>query len=106
MSSVLHLCNLSEPVLLVVALWALLKSKECRRFPALVVYFVLRAASYVLLFCLLHIRAVVNVPNATAYEWYFVAYWTTYIVAAVSVFFVIQELFKYAMEPLPGLKRL
>jgi hypothetical protein len=106
MSSVLHLFYFAEPVLMAAVLCVLLRSKDRRRFPALVAYFVLRLTSFLLFEGLLHIRSVVSMSEKTAYEMYFYAYWISYVVGAIAVFFVIQELFKAALEPLPGLMRL
>ena len=96
----------AEPVLMVVALFALWRSNEWRRFRALSAYFVLRLVSFVVLQGLLHLRQFVHVSRAIGYSCYFYGYWLLYIAGAIAVFFVILELFKSALEPLPGLKRL
>jgi hypothetical protein len=94
----------AEPLLLAVALIALLRSREQRRFPALLAYVALRLGSSVVLHFLLQIHRFVTIDNATAYALYFYTYWASYIAGAAIVFLVIQELFKSAMEPFPGLK--
>src|SRR6202161_86915 len=94
----------AEPLLLAVALIALLRSREQRRFPALFGYVALRLGSSVVLPLLLQIPRFVTIDNATAYALYFYTYWASYIAGAVIVFLVIQELFRIAMEPFPGLK--
>jgi hypothetical protein len=106
MSSVLHDFSIAELLLMSVVLYAFVRSKERRRFPALFLYFTLRLTSFVLLEVMMHVRSVMKISALTEYEWYFFTYWVTYIVCAIAVFFVIQELFNSAMKPLPGLMRL
>jgi hypothetical protein len=96
----------AEPLLMAIALIALLCARERKRFPALVTYFVLRLTSFVALACLLRVHLFVHVSGLTIYGWYFYIYWSLYMAGAIAIFFVIQELFNYALEPLPGLKRL
>ncbi len=94
----------AEPILMAVAMIALLRSREQRRFPALFAYFALRLGSSVALHVLLQVRHFVNVDQATAYSWYFYTYWLSYVAGAIVVFMVIQELFRCSMDPFPGLK--
>jgi hypothetical protein len=94
----------AEPLFMVVAMIALLRSREQRRFPALFAYVALRLGSSVLLHLLLQMHWVVAINPATAYTWYFYAYWLSYVAGAVVVFLVIQEMFQSSMEPFPGLK--
>src|ERR1700723_656480 len=94
----------AEPLLMVIAMIALLRSREQRRFPALFAYVSLRLASSVVLHLLLQVHRVIAVSEKTAYAWYFYTYWLTYVAGAVVVFLVIQELFQFSMDPFPGLK--
>jgi hypothetical protein len=94
----------AEPLLMVAAMIALLRSREQRRFPALFAYVGLRLGSSVVLHLLLQVRRVVAIDAATAYAWYFYSYWLSYVAGAVVVFLVIQEMFKSSMDPFPGLK--
>jgi hypothetical protein len=94
----------AEPLLMVLALVALLRSHEQRRFPALFAYIGLRLGSSVLLHLLLQMQRVLAVDAATAYAWYFYTYWVSYVAGAVVVFLVIQEMFQSSMAPFPGLK--
>jgi hypothetical protein len=94
----------AEPLLMVVAMIALLRSREHRRFPALFAYVALRLGSSVALHFLLQVRRFVPVSVATAYSLYFYTYWLSYVAGAVVVFLVIQEMFRSSMEPFPGLK--
>ena len=93
-----------EPLFMIVALVALLRSREQRRFPALFAYVGLRLGSSVLLHLLLQLHRVVTINPVTAYNLYFYAYWVSYVAGAVVVFMVIQEMFQSSMEPFPGLK--
>ena len=94
----------AEPFLMVLAMIALLRSREQRRFPALFAYVSLRLGSSVVLYLLLQVHRVIAISEKTAYAWYFYTYWLTYVAGAVVVFLVIQEMFKLSMDPFPGLK--
>jgi hypothetical protein len=94
----------AEPVLMLITMMALLRSREQRRFPALFAYVSLRLGSSVLLHFLLQIHRVMTVSERAAYAWYFYTYWVTYVAGAVIVFMVIQEMFQASMDPFPGLK--
>jgi hypothetical protein len=94
----------AEPILMLVAMMALLRSREHRRFPALFAYVSVRLASSVVLYLLLQLRRFPEVNQRAAYTWYFSTYWLSYIACAIIVFLVLQELFRSSMEPFPGLK--
>src|SRR5271168_4061245 len=94
----------AEPLLMVAAMVALLRSREQRRFPALFAYVSLRLGSSAILHFLLQIRRFVPISAEAAYAWYFYTYWLSYIAGAVVVFLVIQEMFQSSMDPFPGLK--
>jgi hypothetical protein len=94
----------AEPVVALIAMIALLKSRGQRRFPALFAYVSLRLASSLLLHFLLQIHRVVNISDKAAYACYFYTYWVTYVAGAAVVFLVIQEMFRASMDPFPGLK--
>jgi hypothetical protein len=98
-----------EPMLLVVAIILFFKSGSARRLPALATYLVVRFVS------LAYLETVYNLGNlgggiqdtsSVCYRAYFYGYWITYIAITVSIFFVVQEVFKRVMEPIPGLRRL
>jgi hypothetical protein len=91
----------AEPLLMVIAMIALLRSRDHRRFPALFAYVSVRLASSVMLHLLLQVR---RVTGHTAYSLYFYTYWLSYVAGAIVVFMVIQELFQTSMDPFPGLK--
>ena len=94
----------AEPLFMVVAMIALLRSREQRRFPALFAYVSLRLGSSVVLYILLQVHRLIAISEKTAYAWYFYTYWLSYVAGAVVVFLVIQEMFKSSMDPFPGLK--
>jgi hypothetical protein len=94
----------AEPVFMVIAMIALLRSREQRRFPALFAYVALRLGSSMVLHFLLQLPRFIAIDAKAAYAWYFYGYWLSYVAGAVVVFLVIQEMFKSAMEPFPGLK--
>ncbi len=94
----------AEPLLMVVAMIALLRSRDHRRFPALFAYVSVRLASSVMLHVLLQVRRVTGIADHTAYSMYFYTYWLSYVAGAIVVFMVIQELFQSSMDPFPGLK--
>ncbi|MGC2400886.1 MAG: hypothetical protein WA510_13930 [Acidobacteriaceae bacterium] len=94
----------AEPVLMLITMMALLRSRGQRRFPALFAYVSLRLGSSLLLHLLLQIHRVMTVSERVAYAWYFYTYWVSYVAGAVIVFLVIQEMFQASMDPFPGLK--
>ena len=94
----------AEPLLMVVAMVALLRSREHRRFPALFAYVSVRLTSSVILHLLLQAHRFVNVTEKAIYSCYFYTYWCSYVAGAILVLLVIQELFQSSMDPFPGLK--
>ena len=103
-SVALTILYVAEPLLMILAMVALLRSREQRRFPALFAYISLRLGSSAVLHLLPQIHRVIPVGAKTAYAWYFYTYWLSYIAGAVIVFMVIQEMFQSSMDPFPGLK--
>ncbi|HEX4308457.1 MAG TPA: hypothetical protein VHZ25_00450 [Acidobacteriaceae bacterium] len=96
-----------EPVLVVLAAFCFFKSKSARRLPAMATFLVVRLVSLAYLQIIFYIDpSVLTTTHTGAYEAYFYGYWVTYIAITVSVFFVVQEVFKRVMEPVPGLRRL
>jgi hypothetical protein len=89
---------------MVLAMVALLRSREQRRFPAFYAYIALRLGSSLCLYLLLQLHRLSGISEKTAFTWYFYAYWASYVAGAIAVFLVIQELFRSSMEPFPGLK--
>ncbi|HEX4008166.1 MAG TPA: hypothetical protein VHX60_18475 [Acidobacteriaceae bacterium] len=94
-----------EPVLLLIAAVAFLRSGSARRFPALATYFAVRGAFVLGLDAVLWNNQV-PVYGSPRYIAYFWGFWLQYLVCAIVIFFVVQEIFKRVMEPVPGLRRL
>lgn len=94
-----------EPLLLILAAIAFFRSGSARRFPAVATFFVLRGTSWLLLDWVL-CRDGVPQCGTLRYTAYFYSYWVSYAACAVAIFFVVQEVFKRVMEPVPGLRRL
>lgn len=96
-----------EPVLLLLALVAFIKSGSARRYAALATYFGIRLVSLGIQQLVFRLGGGAAMHCGTPwYVAYFYTYWASYIVCAVAVFFVLQETFRKAMEPVPGLRRL
>lgn len=96
----------AEPVILIVALLVLWRSKEVKRFPALLVYLLTRLVSDMAMTFLLLAHSVFDVPQKFAYACYFWTFWASYIVGSIAVFFVLFELFQKAMDPLPAVRKM
>jgi hypothetical protein len=106
MSDLLEILFKLEPVFLILAAAAFFKSKSARRLPALATYFVVHLASLVYLEVVYHWGGSAPVLPSPRYTAYFYGYWLSYVASAISIFFVVQEVFKRVMEPVPGLRRL
>jgi len=106
MSNLFEILFKLEPLFLVLAATAFFKSKSAQRLPALATYLVVRLASLVYLEVVYHWGGTAPVIPSARYSAYFYGYWLAYVASAVSIFFVVQEVFKRVMEPVPGLRRL
>jgi len=96
-----------EPVLLPLMAFAFFRSGAARRLPAMATYLVVRMVSFAVLVSLLYSGSRSSYFCHTSfYTAYFYGYWLAYVASAVAIFFVIQEIFKRVMEPVPGLRRL
>jgi hypothetical protein len=78
-----------------------------RRFPAMGAYLGLRVASVLVLSVLFlgetgRLTASLPFERACA-QYYFFAYWTNYILAAVLLYFICMEVFQSALSAVPGL---
>jgi len=98
-----------EPVFLLLAAFAFFRSGSARRLPAMATYFVVRVVHVAYLAAVLagwdHSQSG-SFCHTGRYTAYFYGYWIGYVATAIAIFFVIQEVFKRAMEPVPGLRRL
>ncbi len=96
-----------EPAFLLIATIAFFRSGATRRLPALATYFGVRATQTLFFEVVLHVWGDgMPVCNTVRYNVYFYGYWISYLASAISIFFVVQEVFKRVMEPVPGLRRL
>jgi hypothetical protein len=95
-----------EPVLVVLAAFSFFRSKSAHRLPAVATYLVVRLASLAYLEVVYNLGGAMTTTSSARYEAYFYGFWVTYVAITVSVFFVVQEVFKRVMEPVPGLRRL
>ncbi len=95
----------AEPLFVLLAAIAFFKSGSARRLPALATYFVVRASSLVFLEAVYYIGGPIQ-GHTFRYTAYFYGYWISYVAAAVAIFFVVQEVFRQVLEPVPGLRRL
>ncbi len=102
----LHLLVDIEPWLNLIALLAILKAGLSRRFPAMTFYLGFRCITDAGLFFILNENRFFAVSANTQTLTYIYAYWTFYSIGAIAIFFVLQEVFKAVMEPVPGLQRL
>ena len=106
MSEVLRVCYWVEPLIALVALCSLLRSKDYKRFPALLCFLGLHVFTCIALTLMWNAPEFFGVSGPTAYSLYFFTYWTTFSLSAILILFAVCELFQIAMEPLPGLRRL
>jgi hypothetical protein len=95
-----------EPVLLILAIFLFFRSGSVRRMPALATYFVVRLISLAYFEVVYNLGGPMNDTNSLRYCAYFYGYWISYVAISVAIFFVVQEVFKRVMEPVPGLRRL
>jgi hypothetical protein len=105
-SVIVHSMVYVEPILDVVVLMALLRAGLSRRFPAMTSYLALRAFTEGFLFFVLEEGHFLPISTRTQTLTYIYSYWILYALGAVAIFFVLQEVFKAVMEPVPGLQRL
>lgn len=105
-NSLLHGLVNAEPWLSLIALMAILKAGMSKRFPAMTFYLGLRCLTDAGLYFILNEHHFFTVSVRTQTLTYIYAYWICYLFGAVAIFFVLQEIFKAVMEPVPGLQRL
>lgn len=103
--STVNALAIAEPFLTLLALVVFYRAKENLRFPALRNFLVFRLTSTVVL-AALYSAPGLGVDRRAAYVAYFNIYWISYLAGAILIFFVIQEMFKHVLSPLPGISRL
>ncbi len=96
-----------EPVILLLAAFSFFRSGASRRLPAMATYLIVRLVDVAYLSIVLYgWNRSTYFCHTSRYTAYFYGYWIGYIATAVAIYFVVQEIFKRAMEPVPGLRRL
>ncbi len=94
-----------EPILLGVALWALVRSNASSKFPAFCTYLSCRLLDYAALTLLLHAVRLNAGDKHFLYAVYYYVYWAGYLAGALLAFLAIQEVFRILLKPFPGLSR-
>lgn len=102
----LHLLVDIEPWLNLVAFLAILKMGLSKRFPSMTFYLGLRSITDASLYFILKEHHFISVSVRTQTLTYIYAYWISYLLGAIAIYFVLQEVFKAVMDPVPGLQRL
>jgi hypothetical protein len=93
-----------EPLFLLIAAAVFVRSGCARKFPALSAYFVIRGIMCLFLEGLLWNGMPPN--GSVRYLTFYFSFYVNYLIISITIFFVIQEVFKKVMEPVPGLRRL
>jgi hypothetical protein len=93
-------------VLLGAALCAFVRAKAYKTFPAFGAFLIFRLGTDLALDLVLQSAKLAVLQPHPAYVIYYYSFWISYVVGAVIVFLVIQEIFVHLMKPLPGLGRL
>lgn len=93
-----------EPLFLLIAAAAFVRSGCMRKYPALTTYLAIRG---LLLFSLEGLVWNGEPANGSVrYLAFYFDYYLSFLITSIAIFFVIQEVFKKVMEPVPGLRRL
>ena len=96
---------LFETICCAAALIGLCKSKQIREFLAFAVFLSIRLLGDVFCFGLIEGSSRI-IERHLAYKLYFYTYWSSYVLEAVVSVYVVLGIFKLAMTPLPGLRKL
>ena len=101
----MNILEFAEPVLICLALIFFLKSGMSKRFPAMMDLF--GPAGWLRGGPGDHPQPspLVSIENTVQYSVYFYTYWSVYTLSAITIFFVIQEIFCHVTEPVPGIRR-
>jgi len=95
-----------EPVLVLVVLLAFSKSQYGKRLRAVRTFLIFRLASVCVLISLLNLPHIIKISEVHIDYTYFYSYWSTYLISAVMIFFVLREIYSELMKPLPEIRRL
>ena len=102
-NTLVHLLSYLEPILCILLLVSLVRSRAARKFFFLTAMLCVRLASNAICLPLLSSRVI---EQHLAYRIYFYVYWTSYALEAILSLLVIYSIFKLAMAPLKGLQTL
>lgn len=106
-TSLPHLAaTIPEPALNLLVLVLAYRVGLSRRFPAMIAYLVLRLVSSVSLMGVLDAGRLAGMTAQGQAHIYFYGFWTTYVASAIAIYFVIQQIFRELMRPVPDLGRL
>jgi hypothetical protein len=98
--------SLLEPLLLLAVLLAFGKGQYAKRLSATRNFLVFRFITSCVLVAILNAPHFINITETHIDYTYFYAYWSTYLVSAVLIFFVLREVYSELMKPLPEIRRL
>jgi hypothetical protein len=101
----MNVLEFAEPILIALALFFFIKSGRTRQFPMMTTYLGLRVASAAMLEVILNLQRFAPVSDTLQNSIYFYTYWAFYVAAAISIFFVIREVFCHVTQPVPGIQR-
>ncbi len=104
MDELIKLLWIAEPIACVAALVLMGKAGQLRRYAMFAFFLAAHVLGFAVLFPLVNFYKALSLNGQTAYRIYADAYWSFYTVECLVIFFVIQSLFKMAMEPLKGLR--
>jgi hypothetical protein len=93
-----------EPLFLLIAAVVFVRSGCARKYPALSAYFAIRGVTLLFIDGLLWKGIPPN--GSVRYLVYYFDFYFNYLIISIAIFFVIQEVFRKVMEPVPGLRRL
>lgn len=105
-TSAIHFLTDLSPVLCAMVVCLLARSKMAREYLYLVALLGAKFLSTLALILLIYLAHHGFVEVHLAYRWYFYTYWSSFAIEGILSLFVIYGIFKLAMDPLPGLKKL
>jgi hypothetical protein len=95
-----------EPLFILIVLLAFSRGQYWKQLRATKAYFIFHFASVCVLSFLLTLPKLVRISETHIDYTYFYAYWGTYLISAVLIFFVLREVYSELMKPLPEIRRL
>ena len=101
-ATIIYLTSFLEPVLCIAALYFLVHSGQARSFRFLQAFLLIRLASLVIAWPLMH--HMVHVSDRAAYHFYFYLYWLTFACESLIGLGMVYDIYKLAMAPLRGLQ--